>query len=394
MEWKQFMHIVQFVHPDFLNSKSMPRFAQMITEGMRARGHLVDIWTAKPLAYGVPAPARLRKWLGYIDQFIFFPLLVRWRLRRLQADTLFVFGDQALGPWIPLVACRPHVIHVHDFMALRSALGEFTQNPTSWSGRQYQALIRRGFSHGNCFVSVSDNTRSQLLRFLPQHPDMSEVIYNGLNYPFRSMGATESMAELLPAGLAPPPEGFLLHVGGNEWYKNRQGVLEIYEAYAQQTENPLPLWMVGTEPSIDLKERAERVTPKGKVRFLSGLSNKQVCAAYSAARLMVFPSLAEGFGWPIAEAMACGCLVLTTGEAPMTEVGGDAAFYIPSRPARDPATWAEQASDRVLEVLQLTLDETSSRRQLGYRQVAKFDAEQTLNAYEQIYRQALGRLKA
>ena len=388
------MHIVQFVHPDFLNSKSMPRFAQMIAEGMRARGHLVDIWTARPLAYSVPAPARLKKWLGYIDQFILFPLLVRWRLRQLQADTLFVFGDQALGPWVPLVACRPHVIHVHDFMALRSALGEFVQNPTGWAGRQYQALIRRGFSRGSCFVSVSDNTRRQLLRFLPQQPDVSEVIYNGLNYPFRPMSATESLAELLPAGLAPPPEGFLLHVGGNEWYKNRQGVLEIYEAYAQQTENPLPLWMVGTEPSIDLKALAQRVMPKGKVRFLSGLSNKQVCAAYSAARLMVFPSLAEGFGWPIAEAMACGCLVLTTGEAPMTEVGGDAAFYIPSRPARDPATWAEQASDRVLEILELTPDETSSRRQLGYRQVAKFDAEQTLNAYEQIYRQALGRLKA
>ena len=388
------MHIVQFVHPDFLNSKSMPRFAQMIAEGMRARGHLVDIWTARPLAYGVPAPARLKKWLGYIDQFVFFPLLVRWRLRRLQADTLFVFGDQALGPWVPLVACRPHVIHVHDFMALRSALGEFAQNPTGWAGRQYQALIRRGFSRGSCFVSVSDNTRRQLQRFLPQQPDVSEVIYNGLNYPFRPMNAAESMAELLPAGLAPPPEGFLLHVGGNEWYKNRQGVLEIYDAYAQQAENPLPLWMVGTEPSMALEERAQRVTPKGKVRFLSGLSNKQVCAAYSAARLMVFPSLAEGFGWPIAEAMACGCLVLTTGEAPMTEVGGDAAFYIPSGPARDPATWAKQASDRILEILQLTPDETSRRRQSGYRQAAKFDAEQTLNAYEQIYRQALGRPKA
>jgi len=388
------MHIVQFVHPDFLNSKSMPRFAQMIAEGMRARGHLVDTWTAKPLAYGVPAPARLKKWLGYIDQFIFFPLVVRWRLRRLQADTLFVFGDQALGPWVPLVACRPHVIHVHDFMALRSALGEFAQNPTGWAGRQYQALIRRGFSKGSYFVSVSDNTRHQLQRFLPSPPDVSEVIYNGLNYPFRRMNAAESLAELLPAGLVPPPEGFLLHVGGNEWYKNRQGVLEIYHAYARHVENPLPLWLVGTEPTMALKELAQRTAAKGKVRFISGLSNKQVCAAYSAARLMMFPSLAEGFGWPIAEAMACGCLVLTTGEAPMTEVGGDAAFYIPTRPERDPGAWAEQAGAHVLEILQRTPDETGSRRQLGYRQVAQFDAEQTLNAYERIYRQALGKAQA
>ena len=387
------MHIVQFVHPDFLNSQSMPRFAKMIAEGMRARGHDVDTWTARPLAYRFPAPARLKKWLGYIDQFIFFPLLVRWRLRLLAADTLFVFGDQALGPWVPLVACRPHVIHVHDFMALRSALGEFAQNPTGWAGRQYQALIRRGFSRGSYFVSVSDNTRRQLKRFLLHQPDVSEVIYNGLNYPFRRMSVAESLAELLPAGLVSPPQGFVLHVGGNEWYKNRQGVLEIYHAYARQAQNPLPLWLVGTEPTADLKTLAQRVEGKGKVRFVSGLSNKQVCAAYSAARLMVFPSLAEGFGWPIAEAMACGCLVLTTGEAPMTEVGGDAAFYIPARPAHDAQAWAKQAGARVLEILQLTLEETSRRRQSGLRQVAQFDAEQTLNAYEQIYRQALGKAR-
>ena len=388
------MHIVQFVHPDFLNSHSMPRFARMIADGMRARGHLVDIWTARPLAYGVPAPARLKKWLGYIDQFIFFPLLVRWRLRGLRADTLFVFGDQALGPWVPLVARRPHVIHVHDFMALRSALGEFAQNPTGWAGRQYQALIRRGFSGGSCFVSVSDNTRRQLLRFLPQAPDVSEVIYNGLNYPFRPMSAAEFTAELLPAGLAPPQDGFLLHVGGNEWYKNRYGVLEMYEAYARRAPHPLPLWMVGTEPSAALKERARRIALPGEVCFFSGLSNKQVCAAYSASRLLVFPSLAEGFGWPIAEAMACGCLVLTTGEAPMTEVGGDAAFYIPSSAACDAAAWAEQAGERVLDILRLTPDAAGSRRQSGFRQAARFDAEQTLNAYEQIYRQALEGRKA
>lgn len=78
----------------------------------------------------------------------------------------------------------------------------------------------------------------------------------------------------------------------------------------------------------------------------------------------------------------------------MTEVGGDAAFYIPAKPAHGAQAWAEQAAARVVEILQVTLDETSSRRQLGYRQVAQFDAEQTLNAYERIYRQALGKTRA
>ena len=385
------MHIVQFVHPDFLVSQSMPRFAQMIARGMRARGHHVDTWSAEPLAYRVPAPTLLKKWLGYIDQLILFPLQLRWRVRQLPADTLFVFADQALGPWVPGVANRPHVIHVHDFLALCSALGEVAENPTGFTGRQYQALIRRGFSRGRRFVSVSENTRTELHRFLPQTPEVSEVIYNGLNFPFRRMSPIECAAALSPAGVELPRAGFLLHVGGNQWYKNRKGVLEIYLAYVQQTADPLPLWMVGAPPSPVMSDLAKRVAGKGEVRFFEEFSNEQVCAVYSSARLLLFPSLAEGFGWPIAEAMACGCLVLTTSQAPMTEVGGDAAFYVPPRSLRESRAWAVQVAARASKLLALSPEELNGRRQLGFNQVARFDAEQTLDAYERIYKQAIDR---
>lgn len=383
------MHIVQFVHPDFLNSQSMPRFARMINEGMCARGHHVEEWTAKPLFYNLPFPARFKKWLGYIDQFIVFPLQVRRRLRQLPTDTLFVFGDQALGPWVPLVSKRPHVIHVHDFMALRSSLGEFVQNPTGWSGRQYQAMIRRGFEHGQAFVSVSEKTRTDLQRFLPSKPDVSTVVYNGLNFPFRCMSRSEYLPAIAAAGLSVPASGFLLHVGGNQWYKNRLGVLEIYAAYVQQEQNPLPLWMVGAPPTDAMKAITQNVMGKGDVRFFTGLTDEQVCAAYSAARLMIFPSLAEGFGWPIAEAMACGCPVLTTNEAPMTEVGGEAAFYIPKRPDTEPDDWANQAGKRVANVLAMPLDEQQQRQRQGFRQAAKFDTQHTMNAYENIYQKII-----
>lgn len=387
------MHIVQLTHPDFLNSQSMPRFAKMITDGMRNRGHQVVEWTAKPLFYKLPVPARFKKWLGYIDQFLVFPLQVRARLKQLPPKTLFVFGDQALGPWVPLVAHRPHVIHVHDFMALRSALGEFVQNPTGWSGRRYQAMIRRGFGHGQAFISVSEKTRADLHRFLPGKPHISEVVYNGLNFPFRRMTQPECSAALATAGLVVPASGFLLHVGGNQWYKNRIGVLEVYAAYARQVQNPLPLWMVGAPPTDAMSELAQGVVGKGKVQFLRGLTDVQVCAAYSAARLMIFPSLAEGFGWPIAEAMACGCPVLTTGEAPMTEVGGEAAFYISRRPDRAATDWAVQAGNQVANILALPLEAQQLRQALGYKQATQFDSQSTMNAYEKIYAQIVAAAK-
>lgn len=381
------MNIILLTHPLFLASQSMPRFASMIQQGMQARGHTVRVWSPKPFFYRLPLGQRFKKWLGYLDQFVVFPQQVRIRLKKLTCETLFVFSDQALGPWVPLVAKRPHVIHVHDFLALRSSLGEFVQNPTGWTGRLYQAMIRRGFGHGQAFVSVSEKTCIDLQRFLPGKPRVSTVVHNGLNFAFRCMTRSEFLPALVTAGLTMPASGVLLHVGGNQWYKNRLGVLEIYEAYVQQEQDPLALWMVGSPPTDAMKAIAQNVMGKGDVQFLTGLTDEQVCAAYSAARLLIFPSLAEGFGWPIAEAMACGCPVVTTGEAPMTEVGGNAAFYIPRRPDTASSDWATQAGRRVADILALPSNEQMHRQELGFKQVAQFDTQQTMDAYEQTYQQ-------
>lgn len=388
------MNIVLFTHPDFLSSQSMPRFASMILEGMERYGHTVTVWTASPCLHNMSAHQPLKKWLGYIDQFIIFPLQVRARIKQLSTDTLFVFSDQALGPWVPLVAQRPHVVHVHDFLALRSALGEYQQNPTGWSGRKYQAMIRRGFGRGKNFISVSKKTQLDLTRFLPAAPHLSEVIYNGLNFPFHRMSEEKSKAQLANVGVSIPSEGFLIHVGGNQWYKNRVGVLEIYEAYVKNVKCPLPLLMVGAPPTKLMTEIVQRIGKSGKVNFLSGLSNDQVCAAYSLAEILIFPSIAEGFGWPIAEAMACGCLVLTTNDAPMTEVGGDAAFYIEKKSSLDAANWALVASQVLDAALSLSVQEKQARRNLGIAQAAKFDTNETLQKYEAIYKLIVDRRTA
>ena len=383
------MRIVLFAHPRFLASVSMPRFADMILHGMKARGHQIEVWEPTPRFHTLPAAPLLKKWLGYLDQYLVFPLQVRMRLRNTDERTLFVLADQALGPWVPLVAVRPHVVHVHDFTALRSALGELKENPTSWTGRQYQAMIRRGFARGQHFISVSENTRRDLHRFLAGSPRSSEVVYNGLNYPFRPMRRVDCVAALADADLSLPQGGCLLHVGGNQWYKNRAGVLEIYEAYVRQMAAPLPLWMVGAPPDEALKAAAQRLDSEGRVRFLTGLSGDQLCAAYSSARLLLFPSLAEGFGWPIAEAMACGCLVLTTDEAPMTEVGGEAAYYLPRRPDMDSGGWAQTAADRIMQILALPAEEDLERRAMGLARSAVFDADRALDSYERIYHRVL-----
>src|SRR6188508_949356 len=112
----------------------MPRYATMLAKGMNDRGHEVEIWAPKRFFHKLSVHNKLKKWLGYLDQYVLFPFNIRSKIYSAPQSTLFVFTDQALGPWVPLVSNRHHVIHCHDFLAQRSAFGEIPENKVGWTG--------------------------------------------------------------------------------------------------------------------------------------------------------------------------------------------------------------------------------------------------------------------
>jgi glycosyltransferase involved in cell wall biosynthesis len=381
------VNIILFAHPRFIGHQSMPRYTTMLADGMKRRGHNVEVWTPRPRLFNLPASTGLKKWLGYIDQYIIFPQQVRRLIKRQSANTLYVFTDQALGPWVPLVSHLPHVIHCHDFLAQRSAMGNIAENPTSWTGKQYQAYIRRGYSKGKHFISVSNKTKEDLHSFLSSSLLTSKVVYNGLNQEFKpleSSKAKQSLSESLHLNLT---SGYLLHVGGNDWYKNRKGVIEIYNAWRRIKSAELPLLLIGASPSADIMQVYEASPYKKDIHFLKGIADDKVRMAYAGASVFLFPSLAEGFGWPIAEAMASGSPVITTNEVPMTEVGGGAAFYIGRMPAdiAGVSAWANNAAKVVESVLCLGGKELESVKAAGIQNAKRFDTEHALDQIESIY---------
>ena len=386
------MKIIFLSHPLFLGSNSMPRYANWLSNGMRARGHEVEIWQPKARFFNLPVPQSLKKWLGYIDQYIVFPFVIKKYIKKQPVNTLYAFTDHALGPWVPYFTKLKHIIHCHDFLAQRSAMGSIPQNKTGFGGRIYQKFICSGYIQGENFISISKKTQEDLHFFLGnKKPKISTVVYNGLNQDFSVQDVAlcrHALSQLINKDVS---EGYFLHVGGNQWYKNREGVIKIYNSLSlDKNYGKLPLVMIGPKPNQNLINERKASIFKDSIYLVSDAPDDLVKKAYSGATAFVFPSLAEGFGWPIAEAMASGSFVVTTNEAPMNEVAGNAALLIDLCPvdATQHNVWANKAAIDIISVLN-NPEQKLSYIQLGFENAKRFDSEKTLDKIEALYNQII-----
>jgi glycosyltransferase involved in cell wall biosynthesis len=234
-------------------------------------------------------------------------------------------------------------------------------------------------------------------------PVTSTVVHNGLNHPYKRLAPAEAMARLRAAGLVDAPgsndqsdpgASLLLHVGAGQWYKNTPGVLAIYQAHVFRCRlanaAPQPLWLIGPEPDEALRQRIADLPDGAVVKVHRNLDADVLEALYSLAVALLFPSLAEGFGWPIIEAMACGCPVLTTGAAPMNEIGGSVAFYLPRLKAgHDVDHWAHGAARTIEQLIARTPDEAQRDAQVAMVHAARFNAADAIDRYLAVYAEVL-----
>ncbi|MGS0526300.1 glycosyltransferase [Zobellia nedashkovskayae] len=247
-------------------------------------------------------------------------------------------------------------------------------------------MIYNGFSKAENFISVSKNTMLELEDLLPKKPQISSYVYNGLNSLFEvgsQITARENLTKFLNASMA---NGYFLHVGGNQFYKNRIGLIKIYNCWRDISTLKIPLVLIGSAPDERTQKEYANSKYKNDIIFSSGLSDDMVKQAYQGASVFVFPSLAEGFGWPIAEAMACGCPVVTTNSAPMNEVGGEAAIYIENVDKFDNLdSWAKSASNIIESFLSKGEEELQNAKQKGVENALRFDSTKTIAEINDIY---------
>jgi glycosyltransferase involved in cell wall biosynthesis len=132
-----------------------------------------------------------------------------------------------------------------------------------------------------------------------------------------------------------PPPGFVLAVGTLEPRKNLPGLVEAYAALPRALQEAHPLVVVGsagwqTGPTLNaLRSLGDRCRPMGRV------SDEALAELYRRCAVFCYPSLAEGFGLPVLEAMAAGAAVVTSNASSLPEVGGDAVEYVDPHEPRD-----------------------------------------------------------
>jgi len=352
------------------DQKSMQRFAALLKCGFSAAGHETRLVRPPVVAGTLPVRGIAAKWLRYFDELIFFPKILRKQVE--WADVVHIC-DHSNAVYVKYVQDRPHVVTCHDLIAIRSALGEISCHRTSRTGRQLQSMILRGLQAAGRtghIVCVSEATRRDILRVADVPRESVSQIYNGLNFPYRPLDPEEARRQIQKFEIR-KDQRFLLHVGSNEWYKNRFGVLRIFSALKSRPEGkPLSLVMAGQPMTSELRRFLRNAEGNKDVFEVINPTNEELRALYSCADMMLFPSFQEGFGWPVIEAQACGCPVVTSDRAPMTEIGGDAATYI------DPEDYESAASAIACRIHARTQPCENS-----IKNAERFGASQMINSY-------------
>jgi glycosyltransferase involved in cell wall biosynthesis len=355
---------------------SMMRFAELVESGLREKGVAVETIRPKPfLGLLVPHRGPVGKWLGYIDKFVLFP----FALGRKACDfDLIHIVDHSNAMYRR--ALKPTIVTCHDLLAIRSALDEFPQHPTGFTGRILQRWILSSLSRADHIVCDSSATRVDVVRLIGRDRNVS------MAFPCLAESFQRAMPETIATtakGSEPKTEDgrpetkddrrpYILHVGGDAWYKNRPAVLQVFREIQQRLGQKAPdLVLVG--PPID--EALDRVMVRENV------SENELIDLYRNAALLLFPSLSEGFGWPVIEAQALGCPVVTTGRAPLTEVGGEGAVYL-----NDPID-IQSAADAVVDLL-ADGERQKELRKKGFENARRFIGTKMIEHYLEVYARA------
>jgi glycosyltransferase involved in cell wall biosynthesis len=221
--------------------------------------------------------------------------------------------------------------------------------------------------HANSIICVSENTKTDLLKFFPQVEDKISVIYEGSEVSYNDSLGNEPV----------PKEPYFLYVGSRAVYKNFHLLLQAFPKVLGVKKN-LKLGIVGSPLSTEEKKLIGELGINENIEYFGYVSSQHLAKLYRCSIALVYPSLYEGFGLPPLEAMTCGTAVIAANISSVPEIVGDAGLLI------DPYSETELI-DSMLSLLQ----DSSAREKLiqnGISRAKNFSWDDNVNKIVDLYR--------
>lgn len=271
-----------------------------------------------------------------------------------------------------------HVMTIHDVMFLLP----LPSSPSLYQrlGRKYYALASRQVApKADCVITVSEFSASDIRQHLKIKPERLRVTHEAA-----SVAAIDPAAAAAARAAIGCPADYVLTIGAVDPRKNTDRVLRVYGELVKAGRIDLPLVMTGVEERWQsfYAERCRALGIEARVQILGFMPEEKLAALYAGARVFLYPSLYEGFGLPVLEAMNAGCPTITSNTTSIPEIAGDAALLV---------TPTDNAA--IAGALQKVLGDSALAADLrarGKAQAARFSwrkmAQETAAIYEEILR--------
>jgi glycosyltransferase involved in cell wall biosynthesis len=345
---------------------STDRYREAIVKGLGQRSFGVVVSTPRPV---VPAAVPgLTRAAEYVRRWIQQPAATK----RVRADVFHLVDDN--GPVTRVLPAERVVVTCHDLILLLAAEGSIPYDGPRWYIHRFRAGTAY-LRHVAAVVCPTEAVRRDVIRLCGVEPARVHAIRHGIEEHFIQLPPERRTQIRRELGIS--AAYVLLHIGTGGFYKNVPVTLATL-SLLRQSGHDVVLVRVGRK--LVPAERAEhdRLGLEGAVLDLGHVSERRLVELYNAADVLLFPSLAEGFGWPVLESMACGTPVVASDVPALREVGGSSILYAP---ADSPRAHADAVGS-----LLASPERRSSAVEAVLARAGSFTWQRAFDAYAALYR--------
>ena len=309
-----------------------------------------------------------------------------WEQVKLQKTAKFYKCDilHCTSNTAPYFKKLPLITTLHDIIFSEEKVLKVLTGKASWYqkfGNLYRRIIvSKVVKNSNVLLTVSNFEKNNISHFFQLNHKKIQTVYNGVSENFTTNFNPEQLEEVIQKYKL--PKEYIFHIANCDPRKNTKRVLMAFDEFTKKTNGSHKLVLLGYKEN-DLRVMLQEIDATFLLEHISLLGyvpDNDLPAIYYLSKLFLFPSLREGFGIPVIEAMACGVPVITSNVSSMPEVAGNAAHLI----------HPENVEELYNAMIKITSDATYKNQLIekGLLQSKKFSwqntAKQVLEQYKKL----------